>query len=43
MKSINHVNINSKNPFDLIFNNVDGYVEESNGNKYLVFTSTGKN
>ena len=26
-----------------IVNEVDGYIEESNGNKYLIFTSTDKN
>ena len=43
LKSLNHVNIDSENPPYLIFNNVDGYTEESNGNKYLVFASTDKN
>ena len=43
LKSLNHVNIDSENPPYLIFNNVDGYIEESNGNKYLVFASTDKN
>ena len=40
LKSLNHVNIYSKNPPYIIFNNIDGYIEESNRNKYLVFTST---
>ena len=31
LKSLNHVNIDSKNPPYLIFNNVDGYIKESNG------------
>ena len=31
LKSLNHVNIDSKKPPYLIFNNVDGYIEESNG------------
>ena len=26
----------------LIFNNVDGYIEESNEDKYLIFASTDK-
>ena len=29
--------------FYIIFNDVDGYIIESNGYKYLIFTSTGKN
>ena len=43
MKSFDHVNIDCDNSLYLIFNNVDGYIEESNGDKYLVFASTGKN
>ena len=34
MKSLNHVNNDSENPHYLIFNNVDGYNEESNRDKY---------
>ena len=33
-------NINSVNPSYLIISKADGYIEENNGNKYLVFTST---
>ena len=43
MKSLNYINIDSENPPYLIFSNVDGYIEESNGDKYLVFASTDKN
>ena len=43
MKSLDHVNIVSANSIHLVFNNVDGYIEESNGNKYLIFASTDKN
>ena len=43
MKSIDHENIDSENPLYLVFNNVDGYIKESNGNKYLTFDSTDKN
>ena len=32
-----------QNSLYLIFNNVDGYIEESNENKYLIFASTDKN
>ena len=36
-------NINSINPLYLIVGDVDGYIEENNGNKYLTFASTDKN
>ena len=42
MKSLDHVGINTQNRFYIIFNNVDGYIEESNGNKYLIFLFTDK-
>ena len=35
--------INSVNPLYLIVGKADGYIEEKNGNKYLVFASTDKN
>ena len=34
--------INSVNPLYLIVGKADGYIEEKNGNKYLVFASTDK-
>ena len=43
MKSLEHINIDNENPVYLILNNVDGYTEESNGDKYLSFASTDKN
>ena len=44
IKYINHVNIDFKNSLYLIFNNVDGYIEEENsGNKYLIIASVDKN
>ena len=43
MKSLDHVNNDSANSIYLVFNNVDEYIEESNGNKYLIFASTDKN
>ena len=53
MKSLEHVNIDSENPLYLIVNNVDGYIEcnsiecnfieEKNGDKYLIFASRDKN
>ena len=35
--------INSVNLLYLIIAEVDGYIEENNGNKYLTFPSTDKN
>ena len=43
MKSLKHVNIDSENSLCHVFNNVDGYIEEINGDKYLVFASRDKN
>ena len=40
-KSISdYENITSVNPLYLIINDVDGYIEENNKNKYLSFAST---
>ena len=36
-------NIYRVNPLYLIIGKVDGYIEEDNGNKYLVFDSIGEN
>ena len=41
-KLVIYENINSANSLYLIIGEVDGYVEESNSNKYLVFVSTDK-
>ena len=43
MKDSDYVKINSVNPFYLIIDEVDGSIEEKNGNKYLVFASRDKN
>ena len=43
MKDYNYVKINSVNSLYLIINEVDGYVEEINENKYLTLVSTDKN
>ena len=43
MKSLDHINIDNENFLYLIFNKVDGYIEESNGIKYLAFASTDEN
>ena len=36
-------NINIVNPVYLLIREVDGYIEENNGNKYLTFAFTHKN
>ena len=44
MKRISdYENTNSVNPLYLIIGEVDGYIEENNGNKYLAFASADKN
>ena len=35
--------IHSLNPLYLIIGEADGYIEQKNGNKYLIFYSTDKN
>ena len=40
---IDYENITSVNPLYLIINDIYGYIEESNGNKYLSFASADKN
>ena len=43
MKDYDYIKINSVNSFYLIINEVDGYVEEINGNEYLTLVfSTNK-
>ena len=47
-ESLHNENIDSANRLYVTFNNVGGYIEcssidESNGDKYLIFTSTNKN
>ena len=43
-KSISdYENITSVNPLSLIINDVDGYIEENDKNKYLSFASTDNN
>ena len=37
------INIDSETPLYLSFNNTDGYIKESNRDKYLIFASTDKN
>ena len=43
MKDSDHVKINSVYPLYLIIGEVDGYIKENTGNKYLTFASTDKN
>ena len=42
IKDSNYVKINSVNPLYLIFNKVNGYLEEINGNKYLMLVPTNE-
>ena len=42
IKDSKYVKINSVNPLELIFNKVNGYFEEINGNKYLTLVSTNE-
>ena len=37
---LSYVKINSVNPIYLIANNINGYIEESNGNKFLTLLPT---
>ena len=43
MKNLDYVNIHSVNLLYLLFDKVDGYTEESNGNKYLILAPTNNN
>ena len=43
MNDLDYVKIHSINPLYFIIDKVDGYIEGSNGNKYLIFPSTDKN
>ena len=43
MKDSDYVKINIANLLYLIIDEVDGYFEEKNGNKYLILDSTDKN
>ena len=40
MKDSDYVKINNVNSSYMIIDHVDGYIEESNGNKYLILVST---
>ena len=42
IKDSRYVKINSVNPLYLIFNKVNGYFEEINGNKYLTLLPINK-
>ena len=42
-KISDYENINIVNPLYLIIGDIDGYIEEDNGNKYLTLASTDKN
>ena len=42
IRYIDYVKINSANPVYLLINKADVYIEERNGNKYLIYASTDK-
>ena len=42
VKHLSCANVNSANPLYLIINEVNGDIEESNGNKYFRLVSTDK-
>ena len=43
IKDSKYIKINSVNPLYLIFNKVNGYFEQINGNKYLTLVPTSEN
>ena len=43
IRDSNYIKINSVNPLYLIIGEIDGYIEEKNGNEYLVFASIDEN
>ena len=42
IKDSKYIKINSGNPLYLIFNKLNGYFEETNGNKYLTLVPTNE-
>ena len=40
MKDFDYAKFNSVNPLYIIIDEANGYIEEKNGNKYLIFAST---
>ena len=42
IKDSKYVKINSVNPLYIMFNGINGYFEEINGNKYLTLVSTNE-
>ena len=42
MKDFEYANIHSVNSLHFVISEVDGYIEEETGNKYLFFASTDK-
>ena len=43
MRDFDYAKVNSANPLYLIISKGDGYIQEINGDKYLVFASTDEN
>ena len=42
VKKVSFITINSVSPLYLIIDKINGYIEESNGNKYLTLVPTDK-
>ena len=42
VKNLGHIKINSVNPLYLITDQINGYIEESNGIKYLTLVPTNE-
>ena len=42
IKDLSYIKIDSVNPLYLIIDKINGYIEESNGNKYLTLVHTGE-
>ena len=43
IKNLSYIKIITVNPLYLIVNEINGYIEESNGNKYFTLVSIDKN
>ena len=42
IKNLGYVKIKSVNPLDFTFDKINGFIEKSNGNKYMMLVSTDK-
>ena len=43
VKGLTYANINNVNPLNHLIDKINGYIEESNGNKYLTLVSADEN